>query len=528
LALLEKAKSAALAQKATINYDQIAIDWDDYIKSQSAENWRDQFWVIQRALISDVSESLTAEFGIRFDVSNLYAGTWLNDYMMVFSEPILSTTEADLKVILEQARTEGWTTDEIRKQVGLDFDRYLDPNFTLDGRRLTDEERGWFERRAPRYRREYIARTEPLHAANAGAFQTYKAWGVVELKEWLSTPDDRVRASHDLAGATYAEGGSIGPIPLDEPFIVGGYPMMYPLDGSMGAPASEIVQCRCSVAPVIRDDVPVAERDPFWAPPEEVPEEVIPERPINPDEQGLHDEVLEVRAAYEDALRRGATDEAAGLRMYLDPIMSQLEVEQVINQTLWNNYQIMPADARDDEWRRVGKILEAEGYDLYKKYTKEGIALRVDEERNAKDAGYMVVGGKQIAVKQGAFSKRRAAYMVLERWNVAREELSEEVGAWLLGRTDYTEADIAQADYYQRLKLLDEMGKKEIRRTRSGKVGKIDNVPEDKRAQVIDAIDYDVAATAETAALDPLHLPSLQAYQKMEAADLLRSQYGEE
>jgi hypothetical protein len=50
------------------------------------------------------------------------------------------------------------------------------------------------------------------------------------------------RQTHIQAGADYGEGK---PIPIDEPFIVGGYPMMYPMDGSYGAPLSEICGCNC-------------------------------------------------------------------------------------------------------------------------------------------------------------------------------------------------------------------------------------------------------------------------------------------
>lgn len=54
---------------------------------------------------------------------------------------------------------------------------------------------------------------------------------------WLSKRDERVRLHHiEADGQT---------VPIDEPFIIGGYPMMFPLDDSLGAPVDEIAGCRC-------------------------------------------------------------------------------------------------------------------------------------------------------------------------------------------------------------------------------------------------------------------------------------------
>lgn len=63
---------------------------------------------------------------------------------------------------------------------------------------------------------------------------------IVETQEthtWVSMMDERVRISHwNADGQT---------VPVNEPFIVGGYKMMFPLDDSLGAPITEIVNCRC-------------------------------------------------------------------------------------------------------------------------------------------------------------------------------------------------------------------------------------------------------------------------------------------
>lgn len=56
-----------------------------------------------------------------------------------------------------------------------------------------------------------------------------------EFKRWVTRHDDRVRHTHFLAdGQT---------VPVDQPFIVGGVPLMYP--GERGGQYGEIVQCRC-------------------------------------------------------------------------------------------------------------------------------------------------------------------------------------------------------------------------------------------------------------------------------------------
>lgn len=58
-------------------------------------------------------------------------------------------------------------------------------------------------------------------------------------KQWLTMRDELVRPTHQVVDSAS--------IPIDEPFVVGDSLMMFPRDSSMGADASEIVNCRCSV-----------------------------------------------------------------------------------------------------------------------------------------------------------------------------------------------------------------------------------------------------------------------------------------
>lgn len=103
-----------------------------------------------------------------------------------------------------------------------------------------------YQARLLQTRGETIARTETTQALNHGR-QTKmedvaaKTGGEV-IKTWEATSGARRDHAH-------ADGQDR---PLHEPFDVGGYQMMYPGDSSLGAPAKEIINCRCSVTYSIR------------------------------------------------------------------------------------------------------------------------------------------------------------------------------------------------------------------------------------------------------------------------------------
>lgn len=94
------------------------------------------------------------------------------------------------------------------------------------------------------YRAERIARTEVLRSSNFASTAAYEISGVVPEREWVSTPDDRVRETHDkMDGQRVA---------IDEPFTLpdGGGSAMYPGDFGL---AEEDINCRCTTAPIIQD-----------------------------------------------------------------------------------------------------------------------------------------------------------------------------------------------------------------------------------------------------------------------------------
>lgn len=91
------------------------------------------------------------------------------------------------------------------------------------------------------YRADTIARTETSSAyinGNYAGEQALGQYGPVE-KVWVASLDARTRQSHVAVWQSSLR----SPIPFAQPFAVGNTSMMYP--HSPGAPAGEVVNCRC-------------------------------------------------------------------------------------------------------------------------------------------------------------------------------------------------------------------------------------------------------------------------------------------
>jgi len=83
-------------------------------------------------------------------------------------------------------------------------------------------------------------------AHNDGVYESTWIWNYynhMELRKtqtthtWQTQEDERVRPHHAEA--------DLQTVPVDMPFSVGGYSMMFPGDDSLGAPLEEIIGCRC-------------------------------------------------------------------------------------------------------------------------------------------------------------------------------------------------------------------------------------------------------------------------------------------
>lgn len=110
-----------------------------------------------------------------------------------------------------------------------------------------------YNNKALKYRADMIARTETLSAINRGKAASIEALITDDkikpeqvMKWWDDAGEDgRTRASHLYLGRKYDRKHMI---PFNEPFVTfEGYQLMYPGDSSLGAPASEIIECRCRV-----------------------------------------------------------------------------------------------------------------------------------------------------------------------------------------------------------------------------------------------------------------------------------------
>ena len=243
LAILFRHKRLAIRRKATPNWQQIEYDWDQYFDGKSEDQWRAEFIPLLEGVIIDQGEQWNAQFGMQFDVRNILAETWFEDYVLQFSQDIVEVTQQQMNELLQQAIAEGWGLDKTANRIDLLFDVWEDQ---IDREKLGEEDRAWIAERRAQPRRNMIARTETLRASNVGSMHLFEGWGARQ-KEWLATGDNRTRAAHMAAWGRYTEGGTPGPIPMDQPFIVDGEALMYPGDPN-GSPGNTI-NCRCTLLP---------------------------------------------------------------------------------------------------------------------------------------------------------------------------------------------------------------------------------------------------------------------------------------
>lgn len=199
------------------------------------KSWEEHFKEPIKELMTERVTELEETFKKSRKQADLLTREWFNEYIIAFAQPINATTEESVRRLIEKGVNEGWSIKTVQDRLGLLFAQWMTG-------KLTPKEFEWFDSRMPELRREMIARTETIKALNAVSYRLYDSWGT-KKKEWLATGDKRTRPDHVIAD------GQV--VAIDKPFKVGGYEMMYP--GDPAGAASQVVNCRCTVLPVIEE-----------------------------------------------------------------------------------------------------------------------------------------------------------------------------------------------------------------------------------------------------------------------------------
>jgi len=164
--------------------------------------------------------------GLDFSLYDPKFNAWVDQAGLMKAKEINDTTRAALREKLAAEVSEGVQSGESMSKIAA---------------RIREATDGVYDNMS-KNRAKVIARTETMSSVNTGEFEVYKGEGVTK-KEWLATQDDRTRDEHAAA-----DGQIVG---IDEPFIVGGEALQYP--GDPTGSAGEVIQCRCTVLPVLEE-----------------------------------------------------------------------------------------------------------------------------------------------------------------------------------------------------------------------------------------------------------------------------------
>lgn len=166
----------------------------------------------------DVPDDTPSEWDIWDPWASPIMRAWMIDHIATRITGISETTRAAIRELIIEALKEGTDSVIVARQIKKDW------AFSYE--------------RATR-----IVQTEITAAQNAAAHYSLEMFADTSTitKNWLATNDKRTRDTHMTAHMTQRD------IEYSKPFIVGGAELMYPGDTSLGAPAREIVRCRCTV-----------------------------------------------------------------------------------------------------------------------------------------------------------------------------------------------------------------------------------------------------------------------------------------
>ncbi len=179
---------------------------NDKLKTKTKPN-------IQNAVESGVTLGIADVGGdIAFDLMNPNILRAVDARMDFFVEKVNKTTADLISTALQDGLRAGESIADIAKRIDSVF------SFSENSRSTR------------------IAQTEIIGATNEGQLISYKNAGV-EQQEWITARDELVRDSHQIDGQV---------VGIDECFVTGlGNLLRYPGDRSTGAPAEDVINCRC-------------------------------------------------------------------------------------------------------------------------------------------------------------------------------------------------------------------------------------------------------------------------------------------
>lgn len=175
-------------------------------------------------LILDASKGILEQLGMEFDFNKYDAATrdYLENKKIHWAKQVAEETEKDIKAQLVKGYEAGLSSYEIADNI--------------------KQSTGFSMGRA-----EKIARTEVMSSCNYAQYAASEANPDIVGHYWRSQNSSRTRATHRAANKQYR--------PIGEPFDIGGAKLMFPGDGSLGAPAKEIINCRCWLEMVFADEI---------------------------------------------------------------------------------------------------------------------------------------------------------------------------------------------------------------------------------------------------------------------------------
>lgn len=249
LAAITAAKHLAREQKSSFDWQAFNLNVNDYLQNVSQNEWRSTFVPLIEGVMNEQGAQMIASFGLQFDVPNVAAMQWFDEYTLKFAQEINATTKAGVGDLIQLAQYEGWSTTQMQDRLNLMFQQWREGT-------TNPNEWDWYDERMPQYRLNTIARTETMRSSNYGSFKLMQDWKI-EKKEWLATYDKQTRQTHIDAWMQY--GGKKNAIPMHEHFVVGGQFLMQPGDPNGGG---ESINCRCTLIPSVDSSVENIPKDP--------------------------------------------------------------------------------------------------------------------------------------------------------------------------------------------------------------------------------------------------------------------------